>query len=173
MRRILSALSVASLVLLITASAAFATHSVRSISVVCGTDQTTGVITVSGYVTITGGTAGETFQVVLEGRIGSSGYAVIGGTNPTYFDTITIVEGQTSYFYEIVVPATAVSTYDSFRVTTLGNGPESSRSFETDECLVLIDEAPLVILLVVTAGLAAAAFVWFQTRRQSAPQLAA
>lgn len=174
MRRFLSALAAASMALFITVGVTFAAHSVTTITVACGTDQTTSVITVTGTVTITGGTAGETFDVALEGRIGNGGYSIIGGSSPTFSDTITIVAGVTSYDYEIEVSAEAVALYDSFRVTTLGDGPTKSRSFETGECTVLVPEAPFAILLVLTAGIAAAAFVWVQVRRSSrAPALAA
>lgn len=153
--RIIRATVSALAILALTASVAAATVVVPEggIDRVCdGANQT-----ISGTVTVTTASSGA-LTLTLYGK---------NRGQETALDTfvINVVSGDTSYDYEFTgVP---IDSYQSFIIKTDGATPEKSESIDVEvECdTPPIPEAPVTGLLVATAGLGAA---WFVFRRMRA-----
>jgi hypothetical protein len=139
---------------------------VTAVSVECFTDQQ-GKVFISGTITVTGAQAGDQITLQLEGRIGNSGYNAIAG----FSDTVTLAAGQTTADYEIDITNLDPS-YTNFRVASIDTSNERSRSFDRDECSVVIPEVPFAPLLAITGGLLAAGWYVARSRRSSAAPLA-
>jgi uncharacterized protein (DUF2141 family) len=156
--------SVASLALVLLIAAPALAVSVTAVTVECFTDQQ-GQVFVAGNISVTGAQAGDQITLQLEGRIGNSGYNPIAG----FSDTVTLSAGQTSADYSINITNLDPS-YTNFRVASSGStSNERSRSFDRDECSVVIPEAPVTGLLALTGGLVAIAFVFYRSRRRTLP----
>jgi hypothetical protein len=141
----------------VTADHAGVAHTVTiasgGITVECFTSEDGQTVTVSGNVEVASGTAD--FELTLMGNDPPGS-----GFDPTGLTVIIDNAGPGTYPYSFDVTA-LVGTYNAFRVDSTSDfvNPEKSRSFNVDECSRIIPEAPLTVLLLLTAGLAAVLFV--------------
>jgi hypothetical protein len=139
------------------------TATVTAVSVECFTDHQGGVF-ISGTITINDAEAGDQVTILLEGRIGNSGYNAIAG----FSDTVTLAAGQTTADYSIDI-TNLDPAYTNFRVASEGStSNERSRSFDRDECSVVIPEVPFAPLLAISGGLLAVGWFVARSRRSTA-----
>jgi len=165
MRRTISLLAA----LVLTAVLTSVTFALTVSSVIASCSGSTISYTVTGT-----GEAGETLTVTLMGNTNASGenepgYQVInaggtvGGTaGAQYVDSFILTGGAFEYTGTFDITGVDESV-KSFRVDS--NANTKSPSFNRNTCPgTEIPESPLVVLLVATAGLGAAWFVWRQSR---------
>lgn len=149
-----AALAAAGLAVLLPAQA-FA-FEITAVTVECFTDGS-GKVQVTGTVSWSGASSGDTVLIQLEGRARNTGYQAISG----YTDTVTYP--ATDFSIDVT---SIVGSYDSFRVASIDTSRERSRSFETDECATVIAEAPFAGVIGVTGGLLGLAYVLHRSRRR-------
>jgi len=132
------------------------------ITVECFTTEDLTQVVISGTVTVVSGTAD--FGLELRGHIPGEGeFANI-------LDSIVIDNtGPGTYPYTFTIDAADLDLYNSLRVDAVGVGgatvnPEKSRSFK-DECRTVIPEAPVLGLLLLTAGATTGFVVWRRSSR--------
>lgn len=132
------------------------------ITVECFTTEDLSQVVISGTVTVVSGTAD--FGLELRGnKPGEGSFAFL-------IDSVVIDNsGPGSYPYEFTIDASTLDLYNSLRVDAVGAGgatvnPEKSRSFK-DECRTVIPEAPVLGLLLLTAGVTTGFVVWRRSSR--------
>lgn len=124
-------------------------------------DDTGGQRFITGSVTVVDGSfaTGDVLTLTLFGKIGSAETSL-------QTETIPLTEGTLTYDFTFEnVPTTNGSTlYTSYIIRTDADNPEKSESIDVEvECRPgVIPEAPLVVLLLVTAGVLT---TWFVIRR--------
>lgn len=161
MRRILTSLAAATLLVSLAASVAANAYDVQiaegGITVECFTTEDLTQIVISGEVTVISGTAD--FGLNLMGhKPGDADFIHL-------LDSVVIDNsGPGTYTYSFTIAASELDEYNSLRVDAVGVGgatvnPEKSRSFK-DECRTVIPEVPVLGLLLVTAAVTTGAVVW-------------
>ena len=132
------------------------------ITVECFTTEDLTQIVISGTVTVVSGT--DDFGLELRGhKPGEATFAYL-------LDSIVIDNsGPGSYPYTFTIDAADIDPYNTLRVEAVGVGgatvnPEKSRSFK-DECRTVIPEAPVLGLLLLTAGVTTGFVVWRRSSR--------
>lgn len=171
MRRFLSPFVAALLLAGIATTVAAAAYDVQvaegGITVECFTTEDLSQVVISGNITVVSGTAD--FGLELRGHVpGEGDFAHL-------LDSLVIDNtGPGTYPYTFTIDASDIDPYNTLRVEAVGSGgatvnPEKSRSFK-DECRTVIPEAPVLGLLLLTAGVTTGFVVW---RRSSRSVLAA
>lgn len=134
------------------------------ITVECFTTEDLSEVVISGAVTVVSGTAD--FGLELRGnKPGQGSFAFL-------IDSVVIDNiGPGTYPYTFTVDAATLDLYNSLRVDAVGAGsatvnPEKSRSFK-DECRTVIPEAPVLGLLLLTAGATTGVVVWRRSSRSA------
>jgi hypothetical protein len=166
MRRLLAPIVAALLLASMAATAAATSYDVQiasgGITVECFTTEDLSQVVISGTVTVVSGTAD--FGLELRGhKPGESTFAYL-------LDSVVIDNsGPGSYPYTFTINAADIDPYNTLRVEAVGAGgstvnPEKSRSFK-DECRTVIPEAPVLGLLLLTAGATTGFVVWRRSSR--------
>lgn len=167
MRRLLSPIVAALLLASIAATAAAddafdVQIASGGITVECFTTEDLSQVVISGNVTVVSGTAD--FGLELRGHIPGE------GTFAHLLDSVVIDNsGPGTYPYTFTINASDIDPYNTLRVEAVGAGgatvnPEKSRSFK-DECRTVIPEAPVLGLLLLTAGVTTGFVVWRRSTR--------
>ena len=132
------------------------------ITVECFTTEDLTQVVISGTVTVVSGT--DDFGLELRGnKPGEGSFAFL-------IDSVVIDNsGPGTYPYTFTIDASTLDLYNSLRVDAVGVGgatvnPEKSRSFK-DECRTVIPEAPVLGLLLLTAGVTTGFVVWRRSSR--------
>jgi hypothetical protein len=161
MRRILSAIGAATLLVALAAPVAAddmfdVVIAEGGITVECFTTEDLSSVVISGTVTVISGT--EDFGLELRGnKPGQGSFAFL-------IDSLTIDNtGPGTYPYSFTIDASVLDEYNSLRVDAVSVGatvtPEKSRSF-LDECRTVIPEAPVLGLFLVTAVATTGFVLW-------------
>ena len=170
MRKSISSPLIALLALALSAGAVFGV-TVTVIERQC-IDDTSGERFITGSVQVEDGSfvTGDTLTLTLFGKIE-------GDETSLQTETIDLVEGTLTYdfTFENVPTSNGTTLYQSYIIKTDADNPEKSESIDVEvECRPgVIPEAPLVVLLLGTAGVLTAWFVIRRTRPAAGTPMAA